>query len=537
MKTKRLAAFCLAALMTMGLAACGSSNGPQGGVNELAIYAVNLGEGIGWIESLMDNFKEESWVKEKYPNLTYYFNYNDSESYATSLMEAGKGGNPYDLLFGSYLSQFTSSDMVYDMTDSVYNAMIPEEYVTVKSKLADAMIKQKAVTNAQGGTSYYTINWSASLEGLVYNAEKLASYGYEMPVTTDEFLVVCDNITNNKKKDGTPIVDGDGYACLSSREGNAYWSYLFHPLVAQYMSPEGYENFFNGIDQYNKRSEGIFNNKASLRVMEFLQELFKFDNHYLYAGSEDVDYMAAQLQFYKGKGVFMPNGSWLEREMSNLVQQAKGKGDKIYDIRFMKYPIISDIIEVLPDKTITDDTTLRAVIRAIDANETAYEGVSEDDFNYVAKARSVVKYINDLDCCIPAYADSKDLAADFLIYAASNKGIEAYYQGASGPSPFFYDLKTENPEIYQGLSNFAKSRVDIYYGNAAFKFEISVPSTRTKMAELGGIALTRKDYREFYGNFSQTDSSKVISAKTIWDETKNYWTRERFEEALRKAGY
>ena len=532
MKKKRLLALCLAALTMGSMTACGGNEkGPQGGSQELAIYAVKVGTGIGWIESLMENFKEEPWVKEKYPELTYYFQYNDSEMHAASLMEAGKGGNPYDLLFGSYLSQFTSSDMVYDLTDTVYNAVIPGEDVTVKSKMSEAMIAQKAVENASGGVSYYTMPWSSALEGMVYNAEKLEAFGYDMPVTTDELLSISAAISAE-----------EGYAWLSSREGNSYWSYMFHPLVAQYMTPEGYEKFFNGIDQYDRTSNKIFENKGSLRVMEFMEELFKYDTtakkyKYLYAGSDDLDYMAAQLQFYKGTGTFMPNGSWLEIEMSNLVQKAKEKGDKIYDIRFMKYPIISAIIEVLPDKTITDDTTLAAVVRAIDAGETSYAGISGDDFDYIAKARGVVKYINDLDCCIPAYADSAELACDFLIYAASENGVEAYYEGCKNPSPFFYDVKEKNPTLYESLSTFAKSRVDIYYGNAKYNVEISVPSTKTRLANYGGIALTRMDYRSFYGNFSQPNPANVISAQTIWQETKDYWTAERFSEALRKAGY
>jgi hypothetical protein len=308
------------------------------------------------------------------------------------------------------------------------------------------------------------------------------------------------------------------------------------------MSPEGYSNFYNGIDQYGRMSNKIFESKASLRVMEFMEELFKYDTSakkykYLYAGSDDLDYMAAQLQFYKGTGVFMPNGSWLETEMSNLVQKATEHGDKIYDIRFMKYPIISDIIEVLPDHSITDDTTLAAVVRAIDAGETSYTGVSEDDFDYIAKARATVKYISNLDCCIPAYADSTELACDFLIYAASEKGGEAYYEGSSTPSPFYYDLRGKNPELYNASSTFAKSRLDIYYGNALYNREILVPSTNTKLARYGGVSLTRMDYKTFYGNFSQPNVGNIISAQTIWQETKDYWTNERFSEALRKAGY
>ena len=175
MKTNtKLVALGLAGLMMGSLASCGGGNGggnqPQGGANELAIYAVNLGDGIVLVESLMEHFKEESWVKEKYPNLTFYFKYNDSEAYSVDLMKAGKGGNPYDLIFGAYMSQFSSPDMVYDLADSFYNATIPGEDVTVSSKLTEMMLMEKAVTNANGGTSYYTVPWSSSIEGMVYNA-------------------------------------------------------------------------------------------------------------------------------------------------------------------------------------------------------------------------------------------------------------------------------------------------------------------------------------------------------------------------------
>ena len=61
----------------------------------------------------------------------------------------------------------------------------------------------------------------------------------------------------------------------------------------------------------------------------------------------------------------------------------------------------------------------------------------------------------------------------------------------------------------------------MYYGNAMYTKEIAVPSQKTRLATEGGIALTRMDYRSFYGNFSQPDTSKVISAQTIWQETKD----------------
>ena len=527
---KRLLALFLAVMTAICMASCGKNNNdgdgqPEGGANELAIYCVNVGTGIGWIQSLMEGFKAEPWVKEKYPNLSLYLKYNDQESYSVDIMKAGRGGNPYDIVFGSYLTQFSSNDMVYDLTDSVYNAIIPGEGVTVKSKLTETVLMNKGVPNANGGTSYYTLPWSASLEGMAYNAEKLASFGIAMPVTTNEFLSACAAVTAE-----------EGYACLSSREGNAYWSYMFHPLVVQYMSPEGYSNFFNGVDEFGMRSNRIFDNKATLRVMEFYQSLLQFSKGYVYKGSDDVDFMAAQLQFYKGTGVFMPNGSWLETEMSNLVKKAKDRGDKIYDIRFMKYPIISAIIEVLPDHTIADDATLAAVVRAIDAGETSYTGVSDADFRYIAKARSVVKTNPDLDCCIPAYADSKDIATDFLIYSASKRGIQAYYAGCNNPSPFYYDVKAESPEIYNNLSSFGKSRIDMYYGNALYPRETEVPSSKTKLNTQGGIDLTRTDYRTFYGNFSQVNENNVTSAQAIWQATKDYWTNEKFNEALQKAG-
>ena len=47
------------------MAACGGKKG-GGGVDELQIFVSHYGYGVDWVDDLIEAFKQESWVKEKY---------------------------------------------------------------------------------------------------------------------------------------------------------------------------------------------------------------------------------------------------------------------------------------------------------------------------------------------------------------------------------------------------------------------------------------------------------------------------------------
>jgi hypothetical protein len=142
--------------------------------------------------------------------------------------------------------------------------------------------------------------------------------------------------------------------------------------------------------------------------------------------STNTNHTKVQTLFLNGEAVFMPNGSWLlsESENSNNI-----------DVRMMKIPVISSIINVLPDKSVADDAELSALIHAIDRGETAlrsdnfaYE-VTQADYDRVKEARNVM-YNNASEqyVFIPEYSNAIDGAKEFLRYFYSDEALVTFVQ-------------------------------------------------------------------------------------------------------------
>lgn len=68
---KKVLTVALSATMAMScLAATGCGGKGKGGTEgTLNIYALRKGYGTDWCDAIIEKFKEQDWVKEKYPNL------------------------------------------------------------------------------------------------------------------------------------------------------------------------------------------------------------------------------------------------------------------------------------------------------------------------------------------------------------------------------------------------------------------------------------------------------------------------------------
>ena len=532
--SKKIVALLLAGLTVALMASCGPKDGPNGNstkdpegkATDLAVYCVDMGYGKEWCEQGLKLFAQQDWVKEKYPNLTTSFVFNTQEMFADSKLKAGKGGNPYDVLFGNYILGRTEETA--DLTQIVYNTKVPGEDILYKDKMVDSLRSYnknyyEENENKESGI-WYNVPWVDGAGQLIYNKELLTSLGYQMPVTTDEFLALCNTISNLD----TNAYD-KGFAITSSFEGDNYWAYSFYPLWAHYDGFDGYINFFSGIDDYDSRSNKIFQKKGRLYAAQFLQELFKYDNHYIDRSASEMGYMTAQLAFMKGNGIFMPCADWFTNEMSHLRNQAIEAGQKIYDIDLLPMPILSKIIDKTP--TINDDATLQAVVRAIDAGETSYAGVSAADFKTVADARTI-EYAETPNhtAVIPNYADSIDAAADFLRFMATDQAIELFARVTNGAkAPFKYDMEAKNPTLYNSFSTMAKTRWT--RGKTANPLPCSF---NFSLASKGGVRPFRLEVTYLYPQLSAKNTS--VTAQLLFDQTIEYWTDTLFADALTKAG-
>lgn len=449
----------------------------------LEVFAAKLGYGVSWCEAELNAFKEEAWVKEKYPNLNVIFEVNADRSAINTRLSAGEGRNTVDLIFSDSVTPFMGKDRAgteysCNLTDTVYNTKVPGEDITVYDKLLDTY-KETLVYYNVGESALeekkfvsYDFNWASGMRGILYNQKLLESFGYKTaPRTSDELIEMCAKISADKGS------YNKGYAFMWSGEAD-YIEDMYNVWWAQY---EGYQqiyNYYNGIfydgRNYVEKSSKIFEAEGRKKALDALIGVMSNEKGYMYPYGSSVKFKAAQKSFIEGNGVFMSNGDWFAEEMKDDIAKST------YTIRMMRSPVISAI----KDKTssVTTDEQLRTIVSRIDAGcatideaiaatseagDADISSVNAKDYETILAARLVI-YATGPYCstCIPVYAEGKEVAFDFLRFLATDKAQEIYMRETGGATlPFKYDVKQSNPELFNQFTDVSKDRYEMEFNS------------------------------------------------------------------------
>ncbi len=521
---KKLVVILLASL----LAFCGMLGGCKkkfsNDDNSLEIYVADFGYGYEWIYDLLDDFASQTEIKEKYPNFKYHVSSNTSRTQALDRILQGET-NTVDLFFSittaadKYESTYSGGKPYFEDLSELYATKVPGEDITFAEKLDDNFLKMSTFTRLNGTTSYYAVPWVAGMQGMLYNKTVFNALGIEVPNTTDELYKVCEEIV---EKGRTPFI-------FSSKEN--YWTCMMFLLWwAQYEGAENYANFYQGIVEENGRktmSRDVFRQTGRLRALETIESLIFYPTEFIHDNVNTLVFTQAQAKFLIGEGLMMPNGDWFETEMSKTKEE-----DEITDVfTFMKTPVISSITEKLEDKDMTDET-LSAVIDAIDAGATEFEGVSEADFAKIYEARKLVLPVGNHNAFVPAYATAKELAKDFLLYLATDRANYLFIKATNGASlPFEYDVEEKAPELYASLPDIQKDRLDMQ-SDAIFMMNENTYSA----VYYGGISRFTGDRTNVESLMTVQNKSYQKTAREIYDDEIAYWTADRWDSVLENMG-
>lgn len=543
-KMKKTVSMMLAATVltsTASLAACGGSSVPDT-TDTLEIYVLDAGYGTKWCSDLIDLFKQQQWIKDKYPNLQIVFSYGDSTTNVPeNKLRAGETANTIDLIFGTHLFEFARQGELLDLTDCVYKKTVPGENVTWEEK-SNASYNQCNKFNDPNdlddtnGAKHYMTSWAGGMDSFVYNETILQSFGWDVPNTTDELIEMCELIKANK--DATNGKYNEGYSFLQSKTD--YWCYLMPAWWAQYEGVENYENFWNGIHD-GARTRDIFKQEGRLYSLEVMEELLNYDNGYLNPASFTYDFMPAQTSFLEGHGVFHANGDWFDNEMRAIAQEIKQVNGSIDTFKIMRLPIISKLGQKLG---ITDEE-LSAVVDYVDGELTEVPALAgfenngknskgktvQQVINTVRSARQVVHSIGPYhNAVIPRYATAKEAAADFLLFMATDIANESYIRSTGGAAlPFDYNIKEKNMDLYNQLSPLQQSRFDYFLDLDVY----SLPTEKSyPLAQYGGLSAFVEG--DFYATFSMNGNTKT--PKMYYDNTINSWDDQKWANALSKSG-
>ena len=218
--------------------------------------------------------------------------------------------------------------------------------------------------------------------------------------------------------------------------------------------------------------------------------------------------------------------------MSSIRADVKSQQGLDYDIRMLRTPVMSSIVETLENKEMTDET-LSAVITAVDEGKTSFDGVSAADFAKIREARSIVYSVGSAHVsAIPAYAAGKDVAMDFLRFMATDVANESYIRSTGGASlPVKYNVIEKNPELYASLSTLQKSRLE-YFNNGAFEI-YTLPQERAfPLYRYGDVKPFSS--ASYYATFSAEGNKKTPA--DYQRETELTWTDAKWTKAVNDAG-
>lgn len=453
------------------LASCGGGGQILGGADTLQIFVSNFGYGVDWAYALIEAFKEEAWVQEKYPRLAIpeptistvrTKPVDDIQStYAT-----------HDLYFSCDYATKPLGGTYADLTD-VYNTVIPGETITVKDKMYDQFVEESDRDLGEG-FSAMDFPWVNGSYGLLYNKYVVDTYlgtDFEMPVTTYELVEMGNTLKKAKPKNGdkeTPKL------IMVAKKQTGWTEGAFRVLWGQYAGEEGFRNFMEGkVD--GEYSPEVFKDTARLRSMEAIEELLWYTNGYVNTDFADKPYTQTQTQFLAAKACFMFMGSWFELEMKEITDDPYSADfiNPNNELYFLNTPVNSSIVEKMDlythgtteYSTLSSaekknyNTQLSAIVKAIDAGETSVAGVSEKDFAIVKEARTCKSTLGGHVAFVPENSDAKDLAKDFLVFMASDKGIETFMKATKGVSTAFKYQIDYASELFNSFSALQQKRI------------------------------------------------------------------------------
>ena len=464
---KRIASLFLALLLLFSMAACGKKDtfDPNNIVEDhttLDIMCLHKGYGFQWLTALKEGFeKANPGVEVKITTISKsdiirgdMRNYKKSEiDLYFDIYSTGMGG-----LVQEYSSYYGGNQALRPLND-VLNTEIPGEGITVADKIHTTILapyqSEGRETADTADDVYYGLPYMQGTMGMYYNETvinaALGEDNWKVPNTTNELIALCQRLK------------AAGCYMLLPGELDQYTRTMFIPNWAQYEGFDNWLKFYEGVGYDKDRSREsqlsslIYQQQGRLESLKVAYDLISLDKGFVLSNSAEIgtnnlnDY---QKRFVdpKNKLALYPCGDWLMQELKDN----SGETGSASTIKMMKTPVISSIINSVNSYSagqearlpnISDDATLSAVIDYVDGRiDTLPAGVTEAEVAFVKQARNTVSSQADMHMVYaPQFSDAKLLANKFLVYMASDEGIQILKNNCNGGfAPYKYEYQNLN---------------------------------------------------------------------------------------------
>ena len=187
----------------------------------------------------------------------------------------------------------------------------------------------KAVNHSE--EHYYIFPASTTVTGIVYNKTMFDENGWTVPTTVEELTALCEKIVTDTNGKVKPFV-------YPGTVGGGYWDFVGQNWWLQASGLEKMEEFmkFESPELFNadKSSSPSYGKLKMLQTFENL--LAKNRSKYIVALSASYDHLQAQQAFGAGKAAMIPNGSWIQNESGEDIED---------EIRMMPVPFLKDALK------------------------------------------------------------------------------------------------------------------------------------------------------------------------------------------------
>jgi ABC-type glycerol-3-phosphate transport system substrate-binding protein len=510
---------CAVAVVGLTAAACSIKQAPYD-PETLYIGIINKGYGTEWLYKLVDAYKTDN-ADKKVEVVTP----TSDVAWTSSVLLGGYKANKVDLLYAisgqsivnDYIAPYP--EMYLADLSSVYD-IVPDGYAG-NTKTVREMMNEYAMRSVTFEGKQYGVSYALGMEGMVYNPVLFSKNHLSIPRTTEEMFEVMDTIKDlDLKAPGGQKVYPFIYSGAST-----YTQYLTFPWWAQYEGQDSFQRYLEGKNEDGQYDVGATAQQGKLESLRVLEKLIAYNGGYVDKNDVTYNFTAVQNYFLNGLAFMIPNGDWLEREMSSNTDAA------YHEFAFMRVPLISAITDNLPQHSIAkgDEATLRAAVDYADGvSATKPAGVHDDDLAFIAAARRTFAAESGHSAIVPIESPKKAEAKDFLKYMLSAKGQNIMMQYSLGNRVPLDDIDVTGFAAYNGLSTFAKSKLTFATDGVFVGHNYS-----TLMSYRGGIRLfiTKGRVEENLG----VTGGAYKSALTFFNEECNYFTLN-WNRMLRDAG-
>ena len=412
----RILALLLVTISMIGcFAGCGGDGEKNSGTSSTDIQISYWRSGLDdvWLSAIIDAFNA------KHPE--YHVYYKATADFAASTAAYGLADvDTVDL----YMSTFPGDTKYAEPLNDILQYKHKGESKTLGEKFHQNYLDMMEYPDG----NIYSLSYSTSAIGIVYNKELFQQAGIEVtPRTTDELIAVC-----------SKLADMNITPTCHFTSGGYYWK-INELWFAQYEGLEAYNDFL-----INPTKEKMLTEDGRYETLKVNQKLLTPEN--VMPGSNVDNHVSVQTKFLNGKAAMMVNGSWLSTEMLN--------SDKMDNFAMMRNPVISAIKDKCT--TVQNDQQLRSVVSAIDSitdgekTEADYKQgdnyvigsltVSAADWEKIKEARTMcfVDH-NEMGFVIPNYSNAKEGAKEFVKFFYSDEAYKIYQSTAKLRLPMEMD--------------------------------------------------------------------------------------------------